>query len=262
MSLFSALGFLINLLWAYYYDRKVHYKYLGVIRKGKCQKELSIVRYKKSQMLIVLGIVTAHLMYLTATGDFRIDSVVTSGLILFLGMIAVFDYRTTLIPNRYTLFVLLTIGFYLLLLYMSGNAVNLIKGTSLYNSEQFLWQYVEIVGANLFMVGLIFGAKYLSPKFIIGFGDIKLLAALSFLSVPGNGFSMAHLFVLIGLIAFVLPYILQHVRKPKHNPEYLPLGVAIYVSFIVILIFNGGQLLPVVDTGSLIELQQTLQHFS
>ena len=217
---------LIILSGAFFYDKKLHLIYLRKIKDAKVQKELSIVRYSAWQMLPVAGITLLYCMFLWVSGGGTAYAAYVGIVLLMLGMIAVFDYRTTLIPNRYTLVIFFcTVIYGVYFFYISENVLHL-------NA------YLSVLAVNLFAVLVLFIVRMIRPSFFIGMGDIKLFFVISFFGFPVSDFNMGYFLIAMGVVSLLLMKSIRYVRKPRNNQNYLPMGVSIYLTYILMLIFN------------------------
>lgn len=223
--------FFVILSGAFFYDKRLHLIYLKKIKEAKFQKELSIVRYSKWQMFFVVGSVLLYCLFLWALGEVTVYTAYTGIVLLLLGMIAAFDYRTTLIPDRYTLAILFcTLIYGVYFFYINGNTL-------------YLNAYLGVLAANLFVVFILFIIRMIKPSFFIGMGDIKLFFAISFFGFPASEFNMGYFLIVMGVVSLFLMKSICHIRKPRHNQNYLPMGVSIYLTYTLMLTFN--QFIPI-----------------
>lgn len=239
--LITLLLMVLTLYWAYFYDRKLHFKYLGYIREQSFAKELSIAKYKKYQFLTIGGIALGYMAYgaYMKIGGSDLIALV----LLFLGMAAIFDYRTTLIPNRYSIFIGLAGIAFIFTQYSLNNIANMIDEHHAFNKVWFWNEYVKNIAVSSIMIAVLYIARFINPKFFIGMGDIKLFSALAIImAYPGSGMDMTYLFFLIAVIALLMPFTINKFRKVKNNPEYIPLAVPIYLAFIILLAFTQGDI--------------------
>jgi leader peptidase (prepilin peptidase)/N-methyltransferase len=131
------------------------------------------------------------------------------------------DYKMQIIPNRLTL-----------LIFEAGLIFTFINGMSNINIAINMFEGL-IAGCLIFLIitvvgGLIFG------KETMGFGDVKMMAALGlFFGIQG----VIAISILSFLIAALFSIILMIVQKIKHRDiiEYIPFGPFIVIATIIVI---------------------------
>ncbi|MFZ2540007.1 MAG: A24 family peptidase, partial [Oscillospiraceae bacterium] len=140
-------------------------------------------------------------------------------------MIGVADYKYTIIPDQFTLA--------LLIIAVTITSYDLLSGNHILNSTWYSPILGGLSGAGLFLL-ISFVGKLFYKNEVIGFGDVKLFGVIGVFT----GFAQVFiLFVLTIFLAF-LHIVYLFIRRKISKEVYLPLGPYICFGLFLFLTLN------------------------
>ncbi|MBQ3415095.1 MAG: prepilin peptidase [Clostridia bacterium] len=182
------------------------------------------IEFKPNYLLMfIMAIIYATLLYFFGIQKNIIENVdlIKFGFLAPL-LISVFiiDYKNQIIPNRLNL-IIFEVGIIFTFIYSLSNvaiAINMVLGM--------------LVGGGIFLIITLIGGMFYGKE-TMGFGDVKLVAALGLFF----GFSNTIIITLLSfLIGAILSIVLLLVKRKKTN-EYIPFGpfitIAAFISMYV-----------------------------
>lgn len=214
----AILGFILGKFINY-----CNYKFLNeekIISKDLFSKEK---KYKNNLILpLINAVIYIILLYTFGIGKSYLDNIeLIRYLCLTPMLLSVFiiDYKKQIIPNRLNL-TMFEIG--LILLFAVG----------IFNANIAIDMFLGmLVGGGIFLLITLLGGL-IAGKEAMGFGDVKLMAAL------GLYFGVANI-IMITLISFLLGAIISIillVTKIKKTSEYIPFGPFIVMATFIMMV--------------------------
>lgn len=141
-------------------------------------------------------------------------------------MIAICDAKYSIIPDQFTLFLLLPA--------LVAVGYDIFGGGKVFHSNIFTPFLGAVCGGAVMLLLNLLG-KIIYKKEGIGFGDVKLYTALGFFVGPGQIIVVFLLTILLAGVHFT--YLI--LRKKIDGDHYLPLGPYICVAFLLFLTFHS-----------------------
>ena len=140
-------------------------------------------------------------------------------------LISIADYRYSIIPDQFTLVLLLTAT--------AVTGYDLLSKQHLFIPDWLSPLYGAAAGAGLMLALGLFG-KLLYKKEAIGFGDVKLFGAIGILT----GFPQILIVFLLTIFLAFFHIIYLLLRKRISKEVYLPLGPYLCLGLLLFLAFN------------------------
>jgi len=140
-------------------------------------------------------------------------------------LISFADYRYSIIPDQFTLVLLLTAT--------AVTGYDLLSKQHLFSPDWLSPLYGAAAGAGLMLALGLFG-KLLYKKEAIGFGDVKLFGAIGILT----GFPQILIVFLLTIFLAFFHIIYLLLRKRISKEVYLPLGPYLCLGLLLFLAFN------------------------
>lgn len=214
----AILGFILGKFINY-----CNYKFLNeekVISKDLFNKNK---KYKSNLVLpIINAVIYIILLYIFGIGKSFLDNIELIRYLFLAPMLLsvfVIDYKKQIIPNRLNL-TMFEIG--LILLFAVG----------IFNANIAIDMFLGmLVGGGIFLLITLLGGL-IAGKEAMGFGDVKLMAAL------GLYFGVANI-IMITLISFLLGAIISIIllaTKIKKTSEYIPFGPFIVMATFIMMV--------------------------
>ena len=181
----------------------------------------------KYLLMVIVAILYISLLYLKGIS---IDTLKYLFLIPMLIIAFMIDLKLQIIPNRLTLTIFET-G---LIFVFATSLLNITGGIDLF-IDSILG---SLVGGGIFLLITLIGGA-IAGKEAMGFGDVKLMAALGLFF---GWINMILISVMAFLFAAILSIIILIARRKKFN-EYIPFGPFIVVASIIPMYINTPELM-------------------
>jgi prepilin signal peptidase PulO-like enzyme (type II secretory pathway) len=162
-------------------------------------------------------------MYYQYGGSFYFFAYCFAAIILL--MISIADYRYFIIPDQFTLVLLLTAA--------AVTGYDLLSKQHLFSPDWLSPLYGAAAGAGLMLALGLFG-KLRYKKEAIGFGDVKLFGAIGILT----GFPQILIVFLLTIFLAFFHIIYLLLRKRISKEVYLPLGPYLCLGLLLFLAFH------------------------